>query len=105
MYLLATVNDGTKINVYFMEKLCGSGEGWKRLAYLDMTGSTENYPSGFKLYQSVRTCGRITSNVGSCTSVQFPSYGSSYSQVCGRVVGYQIGAPDAAYAGSYTNEP
>ena len=76
-----------------MEELCGSGGGWTRLAYLDMTDSTENCPSGFKLYQSggVRACGRPTSSGGSCVSVQFPSNGISYSQVCGRVVGYQYG--------------
>ena len=83
-----------------MEELCGSEGGWTRLAYLDMTDSTENCPSGFKLYQSggVRACGRATSSVGSCTSVQFPSNGISYSQVCGRVVGYQYSAPDAVFS-------
>ena len=82
-----------------MQELCGSEGGWTRLAYLDMTDSTENCPSGFKLYQSggVKACGRATSNGGSCTSVQFPSNGISYSQVCGRVVGYQWGSSDAVY--------
>ena len=90
-----------------MDELCGSGGGWTRLAYLDMTDSTVNCPSGFKLYQSggVRACGRATSSVGSCTSVQFPSNGISYSQVCGRVVGYQYKAPDAVYSeGSHHND-
>ena len=99
MYLLATANDGTKYVYCNMEELCGSGGGWTRLAYLDMTDSTKNCPPGFKLYQSggVRACGRATSSVGSCTSVQFPSNGISYSQVCGRVVGYQWGSSDAVY--------
>ena len=81
-----------------MEELCGSGGGWTRLAYLDMSDSTQNCPSGFRLYQSggVRACGRPVSSKGSCTSVQFPSNGISYSQVCGRVVGYQYASPDAA---------
>ena len=73
VYLLATANDGTKYVYCNMEELCGSGGGWTRLAYLDMTDSTENCPSGFKLYQSggVRACGRAKSSEGSCTSVQF----------------------------------
>ena len=97
VYLLATANDGTKYVYCNMDELCGSGGGWARLAYLDMTDSTENCPSGFKLYQSegVRACGRATSSVGSCVSVQFPPNGISYSQVCGRVVGYQYASPDA----------
>ena len=88
-----------------MEELCGSG-GWTRLAYLNMTESTENCPSGFKLYQSggVKSCGRATSSVGSCVSVQFPSNGISYSQVCGRVVGYQYKSTDAVYPGDYTSQ-
>ena len=90
-----------------MEELCGSGGGWTRLAYLNISDSTVNCPFGFKLYQSggVRACGRPTSSVGSCTSVQFPTNGISYSQVCGRVVGYQYTSPDAVSSeGSYHND-
>ena len=106
VYLLAT-NDGTKYTYCNMEELCGSGGGWTRLAYLDMSDATVNCPSGFRLYQSggVRACGRATSSVGSCVSVQFPSNGISYSQVCGRVVGYQFISPDAVYPGKYQHEP
>ena len=79
-----------------MDELCGSG-GWTRLAYLDMTDSTQNCPSGFRLYQSggVTSCGRKNSTESSCVSVEFPSNGISYSQVCGRVMGYQYGSTDA----------
>ena len=72
---------------------CGSG-GWTRLAYLDMSDATQNCPSGFRLYQSggVRACGKPS---GGCVSVQFPSNGISYSQICGRVKGYQYGHTDA----------
>ena len=98
VYLLETATNGTQYVYCNMEELCGSGGGWTRLAYLDMTDSTENCPSGFRLYQSggVRACGRATSNGGSCVSVQFPSNGISYSQVCGRVTGYQYTSPDAS---------
>ena len=97
-YKIGNKAAGTPVYVYCdMEELCSSGGGWTRLAYLDMSDATQNCPSGFRLYQSggVRACGRATSSVGSCTSVQFPSNGISYSQVCGRVVGYQYASPDA----------
>ena len=74
------------------QELCGSRGGWTRLAYLNMSDDTQNCPSGFRLYQSrrVRACGRpISYGAGSCVSVQFPSNGISYSQICGRVIGYQ----------------
>ena len=79
-----------------MGELCGTGGGWTRLAYLDMSDSTVNCPTGFRLYQSggVRACGRPVSSGGSCSSVQYPSNGVSYSQICGRVVGYQYGLTD-----------
>ena len=85
-------------NVYcYMGELCGTGGGWTRLAYLDMFDSTVNCPTGFRLYQSggVRACGRPVSSSGSCSSVQYLSNGISYSQICGRVVGYQYYTPDA----------
>ena len=96
VYLLETAN-GTKYVYCNMKELCGSGGGWTRLAFLDMSDATENCPSGFKLYQSggVRACGRGEIGEASCASVQFPSNGINYSQVCGRVVGYQYGTPDA----------
>ena len=85
-------------NIYCnMGELCGSGGGWTRLAYLDMTDSTENCPTGLHLYQSggVRACGRPYSDGANCTSpLKFPTNGISYSEVCGRVTGYQFNSPD-----------
>ena len=109
LYLLADVNNVTYAAYCNMETLCGSGGGWTRLAYLDMSDATQNCPCGFRLYQSggVRACGRnSTNNTGSdvagCVSVQFPSNGISYSQICGRVTGYQYGRPDAFNANRNT---
>ena len=84
-----------------MDTLCSGNGGWTRLAYLDMSDATQNCPPGFRLYrhQSVRACGRASSSGGSCTSVKFPSNGISYSQVCGKVVGYQYGTTDAVQDG------
>uniref|UniRef100_A0A1X7UU48 Fibrinogen C-terminal domain-containing protein n=1 Tax=Amphimedon queenslandica TaxID=400682 RepID=A0A1X7UU48_AMPQE len=76
--------------------------GWTRLAYLDMSDATQNCPSGFRLYQSggVRACGRPGSG---CVSVQFPSNGISYSQICGRVIGYQYHSANAFHGPSDIN--
>ena len=103
-YTLASNNGSTYSAYCNMEELCGSGEGWTRLAYLDMTDSTVNCPSGLRLYQSggVRACGRPSTSYGSCASVQFPSNGIRYSQICGRVTGYKYNSPDAVTSG-YSN--
>ena len=85
-------NTNTTQYVYcYMEELCGSNEGWTRLAYLNMSDPSVECPSGFRLYESggVRACGRPVSSGGSCASVKFPSNGIAYSEVCGRVVGYR----------------
>ena len=96
-YILVALNGGAYETYCNMGTLCSSGGGWTRLAYLGMSDATQNCPSGFRLYQSggVRACGRTNSGAG-CVSVQFPSNGISYSQICGRVAGYQYHSPDAA---------
>lgn len=80
-----------------MGELCSSGGAWTRLGYLDMSDSASNCPPGFRYYHNgdVRACGRPIGGA-SCVSVKFPSNGISYSEVCGRVIGYQRGSPDAA---------
>uniref|UniRef100_A0A1X7T815 Fibrinogen C-terminal domain-containing protein n=1 Tax=Amphimedon queenslandica TaxID=400682 RepID=A0A1X7T815_AMPQE len=106
VYLLAstTIGGSTYTAYCNMEELCGLGGGWARLAYLDMTDATQNCPSGFRLYQSegVRACGRTNSS-GGCVSVQFPSNGISYSQICGRVTGYQYSHTDGLHSSSGIN--
>ena len=106
VYLLATSSGKTNYVYCHMGELCGTEGGWTRLAHLDMSDSTENCPTGFKLYESngVRACGRATSSVGSCQSVQFPSNGIRYSQVCGIVVGYQYVSPDAVHYNTAHND-
>ena len=79
-----------------MGKLCNSTGGWTRLAYLNMSLPTENCPSGFQMYNTggVRACGRVNVNTD-CLPVIFPSNNISYSEICGRVVGYQHASTDA----------
>ena len=91
-YIIADSNEHARHVYCHMEELCDSKGGWMRVAYLNMSDSTEECPPGFRLYDEngVRACGRpVSSPSGYCQSVKFPSYSISYSQVCGRVTGYQ----------------
>ena len=76
-------------NIYCnMDVLCGvEGGGWTRLAHLD---NTRGCPSGFQEYsgQSIRVC--LYDGLG-CKSIKFPTNGIAYTQICGRVIGYQKG--------------
>ena len=103
VYLLANISV-TYTAYCNMDELCGSRGGWTRLAYLDMSDATQNCPSGFRLYQSggVRACGRTNSGAG-CVSVTFPPNSVSYSQICGRVTGYQYYSTDAFHGPSDLN--
>ena len=74
---------------------CG-GSGWRRVAFLDMTDPDQTCPSSWRLFSqgSVRACARRETNTSSCDSVQFSPDGYEYTQVCGRIVGYQYASPD-----------
>ena len=83
-----------------MSNRCNSSTGgWMRVANLDMTNSSQQCPSGFRLVSRStaprRTCGR--SVYRGCQSVVYPANGVEYSRVCGRVKAYQFGSPDAFF--------
>ena len=79
-----------------MEELCGSDEGWMRVAYLNMADPNEKCPEGLRLYKEkgVRACCRPSTSSGSYVSTTYPSKDISYSEVCGKVIGYQFGSTD-----------
>ena len=88
-----------------MDTLCGSGGGWTRIGYLNMKDATQNCPPNFRYYQTsdgIRACGRL-SGAASCVSVDIPTNGINYTQICGRVIGYEQGTPDAVAPGPNHN--
>ena len=109
-YNLADVNGHTRHVYCYMETLCGKGGGWRRIASLNMTDPNEKCPTQFRYYSSggVRACGRPVTNSGSCVGITFPSRDIKYSQVCGKVIGYQVGVTDGAFrhqTGGTINSP
>ena len=74
---------------------CG-GPGWRKVAYLNMSDTTQTCcPGDWELNTtSKRSCARpANAPHRTCYSATFQSL--SYSQVCGRIVGYQVGQPEA----------
>ncbi len=71
---------------------CG-GPGWRKVAFIDMTDTSQNCPQGLTLTgYSKRSCGRTNPNYFHCSSViTFPVGGGQYSRVCGRVKAYHWG--------------
>ena len=78
---------------------CDGKGGWTRVAFLNMMEAGATCPSGLKQksYSAIDhpLCGRHNSSSGICSSTNFLSEGVSYTEVCGKVRGYQIGSPDA----------
>ena len=74
---------------------CG-GSGWTRIAFINMTNTSQQCPNGLALTSySKRTCGRISSAGNRCDSTSFSVGGMTYSRVCGRIIGYQFGSGTA----------
>ena len=83
---------------------CGAGE-WTRVAYLNMKDPLQTCPSAWRenTTNGVRVCGRPPSSNDMCHSAFYPAGGRTYSRVCGRVIGYQIGHPDAFHSSDSIN--
>ena len=79
-----------------MKRTCkGIAGGWMRVASIDMTDSSSRCPSALKTITSPRRlCAKGIDGPG-CSSVVFPVQGVEYSQVCGKIIGYQEKTPDA----------
>ena len=74
---------------------CNVTPGWRRVAFINMTDTSYNCPTGLSLTSySKRTCGRSHTNSG-CSSTTFSVGGLPYSHVCGRIRGYQFGVTSA----------
>ena len=89
-------------NIYCnMERLCNTEGGWTRLAYLDMSNNAQSCPSGLQAWfiGGIRVCRRQGNNYVGCRSIKFPTNGISYTQICGRVIGYQKGSTDGVNTG------
>ena len=84
---------GTYTHTY----ICNSTPGWRRIAFINMTDTSYNCPTGLELKSlSKRTCGRSIRRAG-CSSTTFSVGGLPYSRVCGRIRAYQFGGAAAFY--------
>jgi dynein heavy chain len=95
-YYWVVAANGSSVEVFCdMSLTCGGVTGgWQRVVELDY--SKDQCPRGFteRIDPNLRTCVRNTSMTG-CTSVEFPAISVNYSSVCGKVIAYQLGTPEA----------
>ena len=83
---------------------CGAGE-WIRIVYLNMKDPLQTCPSAWRenTTNGVRVCGRPPSSDDMCHGTFYSTGGRTFTNVCGRVIGYQIGHPDAFHSSDSIN--
>ena len=80
-----------------MELECGGNKGgWMRIADIN---KGDTCPSGWTRYNSYCTGG----SAAGCYSAHFSTNSTSYSKVCGKVLGYQKGSMDAFHPYAYAH--
>ena len=100
-YYWVRASNGSAVRVYCdMTTSCGDG-GWMRVASLDFSNASTSCPSGLqeRVDSGIRTCG-IESSEAACPSVMLSTSGVEYTKVCGKILAYQFGSPDAFATGS-----
>ena len=101
-YYWVMASNGSAVRVYCdMTRSCGGVTGgWMRVAQLDMTNSSHQCPSPLRESNesNIRTCVR-ESTAGGCSSTIFKTSNINYRSVCGRIIAYQYGHPEAFHGG------
>ena len=86
-----------------MERTCGGVEGgWMKVISINMSNSSSSCPSGLKTLTSPKRLCAMNIDGGGCSSAYLDVQGVEYSQVCGKIIGYQQKSPDA-FANYYFN--
>ena len=92
-------------NSAILATICNGTPGWRRVAFINMTDTSYNCPTGLNLTSySKRTCGASHTTGGRCSSTTFSVGGLPYSHVCGRIRGYQFGSTGAFWGYAYQNQ-
>ena len=84
-----------------MERDCkGVAGGWMRVASINMADNSSTCPSGLRTLTSPRRLCALNIRDAGCSSTVLSVQGVEYSQVCGKIIGYQQGSPDAFHGGT-----
>ena len=98
LYWLRGTNNRPRQMYCDMERSCkGVAGGWMRVASIDINDTSSTCPSSLRTLTSPhRLCAKNFDGIG-CSSALLPVHGVEYSQVCGKIIGYQDKTPDAFY--------
>ena len=79
-----------------MERTCGGVQGeWMKVISINMSNSSSFCPSGLRTLTSPKRLCAMNINGAGCSSAYLDVHGVEYSQVCGKIIGYQQSSSDA----------
>ena len=97
-YCWIKAGDESSIRVYCdMDRTCGGiTGGWMRVANIDMKNTSHKCPQGLReiTKETKRLC-KKTGSARGCSSATFDVYGTQFTHVCGKVIGFQDKIPNA----------
>ena len=96
-YYWISDSDDSAVRVYCdMTKTCGGVTGgWMQLAKINMSDTSHSCPQGLKTLTSPKRLCSMNIDGPGCSSTSFTTHGVEYTNVCGKVIGYQQKSPDA----------
>ena len=90
LYWISGTDNKPKHMYCDMERSCkGVAGGWMRVASIDMNDTSSTCPSGLRTLTSPRRLCAKNIDCVRCSSAMLPVHGIEYSQVCGKIIGYQ----------------
>ena len=81
------------MNILFNEQARMWKRNMDRVANVDMSVPSMRCPNGYATRTSPRSCHKHSSSA--CSSAYFPTFKQFFKKVCGKIIGYQKGSPDA----------
>ena len=98
-YYYVRASNGSAVLVYCdMTLTCGGVTGgWQRVVDLDFNSSNDSCPDGFReeIDSDLRTCVKGSDSDTGCISTEYSTSDVPYSSVCGKIIAYQVGTPEA----------
>ena len=100
-YYYVRASNGSAVLVYCdMTLTCGGVTGgWQRVVDLDFNSGNDSCPDGLReeidSERDLRTCVKGSDSDTGCTSTEYSASDVPYSSVCGKIIAYQVGTPEA----------
>ena len=99
-YYWVNSSDGHAVEVFCdTSEPCGSPGSWMRVVKLDMDKHSNRCPKTLCLDTNYKRRCRICTYAPSCSSEVYNTEKITYSKVCGKIIAYQIGTPNAFFIG------